>query len=188
LGLAPCNRYFWREYVITQGLSPTNREGEYEIASHKSSKKMHSPKLNKIIISNKEVKRMFKKDFCLIAVIVLIAGLSGCGRDKIPPKVVSTFPQDGAMDVNPSLSEISVTFNEPMRDKCWSWCYEDREHFPEINDDAYYTDNYTKNVLPVKLEPNTEYIIWLNTVKIKNFMDKSGNPVEPYKFTFKTSE
>jgi len=40
--------------------------------------------------------------------------------------------------------------------------------------------------LPVKLEPNKEYVIWINTSNLKNFKDKSGNPALPFKFTFKT--
>jgi len=89
-------------------------------------------------------------------------------------------------NVDPSLSEISVTFNEEMMDQSWSWAYEDKNKFPQITGQAYYSRNNTTNILPVKLEPNKEYVIWINTSNLKNFKDKSGNPALPFKFTFKT--
>ena len=34
------------------------------------------------------------------------------GNDSQPPRVVNTYPQNGARDVDPALNEISVTFND----------------------------------------------------------------------------
>ena len=107
-------------------------------------------------------------------------------QDTRPPRVVSTSPQNGSMDVDPSLKEISVTFNEAMQDGNWSWVYEDKNTFPQIVGQAYYTEDMKTNVLPVKLEPNKEYVIWINSEKSTNFKDKSGNSAFPFKFTFKT--
>jgi len=119
--------------------------------------------------------------------MVMTIAFVGCGeKDTEAPRVVATFPPNGSQDVDPSISEISVTFNEEMMDQNWSWAYTHENEFPEMTGQPYYTDNYTKNVLPVELEPNKEYIIWLNSQKFKNFKDKSGNPLVPVKFTFKT--
>jgi hypothetical protein len=68
---------------------------------------------------------------------------------KDSPRVISTTPQNGDQKVDPSLKEISVTFNEPMMDGSWSWVYEDKDKFPQITGQPYYTENNTKNVLPV---------------------------------------
>ncbi len=54
--------------------------------------------------------------------------------------------------------------------------------------EPFYTENNAKNILPVRLEPDTEYLIWVNLDKFNNFKDKSGNPVKPYKFVFKTAD
>jgi len=89
-------------------------------------------------------------------------------------------------DVDPSIKEISVTFDERMMDKSCSWCYEERDTFPQVVGQPYYTENNTVNVLPVQLEPNKEYVIWINTVRFTNFRDEAGNPAVPYRFTFKT--
>ena len=129
---------------------------------------------------------MLKRDLSVLAIVAVLF-LSGCGaKDNVPPRVKSTSPQNGAQHVDPLLTEISVTFSEPMMDGNWSWCFEDKDKFPEMTGDPHYTDNNTRNILPVRLEPDKEYVIWINTVNFKNFKDKAGNRTEPYKFTFKT--
>jgi hypothetical protein len=107
-------------------------------------------------------------------------------KDSKAPRVINTFPLNESQSVDPALNEISVTFNEEMMDENWSWAYSDKSEFPQIVGQAYYTENNTKNVLPVRLESNKEYIIWINSEKHKNFKDKSGNSSVPFKFTFKT--
>ena len=125
--------------------------------------------------------------FLLVLVISLINLVVACGKkDTTPPRVVRTFPQNESQNVEPSLTEISVVFNEEMMPQSWSWAYEDKNQFPQITGQAYYAENHTQNILPVKLEPNREYVIWINTSKFKNFKDKSGNSAVPFKFTFKT--
>ena len=129
------------------------------------------------------MKRSARFIVCLGLIISVTACLAG---DSQPPRVVGTVPQNGTQDVDPALTKISVTFNEQMRDQSWSWAYEDKSKFPTMTGQPYYTDDNTKNVLPVKLEPHKEYVIWINTSKFKNFKDKSGNPSLPFRFTFKT--
>lgn len=131
---------------------------------------------------------MSRNGFFVLMVIVLILGL-GCGKKETTiPRVVSTFPVNGERAVDPSIKEISVTFNEEMTDGNWSWAYDDKTKFPQVTGQAYYTDNYTRNVIPVKLEPNKEYVIWINSAKFNNFKDKSGNSAVPFKLTFKTRQ
>ncbi len=133
---------------------------------------------------------MVKRCSLIMAIIpIVLVSLSQTGSyagDKVPPRVIATNPQNGARDVDPSMKEISVTFNERMMDKSWSWCYENRDTFPQMTGQPYYVENTTKNVLPVRLESNKEYVIWINTVNFKNFRDEAGNPVTPHRFTFKT--
>lgn len=128
-----------------------------------------------------------KRTALLVVCLCLIVSVAACSeKDSQPPRVVGTTPTNGSQDVDPALTEISVTFNEEMKDQSWSWAYEDKTKFPRMTGQPYYTDNNTKNMLPVKLEPDKEYVIWINTSKFKNFKDKTGNPALPFKFTFKT--
>ena len=125
-----------------------------------------------------------KKMMMLVLIIATIC--LGCGKkDTDPPRVVTTDPVNGSVDVDPAITEISVTFNEAMTNQ-WSWCTEDKETFPQTTGSAYYEDGNTKNILPVKLQPGKEYVMWINLGSHNNFKDKSGNPVVPFKFSFKT--
>ena len=112
----------------------------------------------------------------------------GADQSEGSPKIIATNPKNGAADVDPSLSKITVTFNKPMLDKSWSWSYEEKDSFPQTVGQPSYTENATTCVLPVKLEPGKRYVIWINTARIKNFKDKSGNAVEPYKLVFTTRQ
>ena len=123
-------------------------------------------------------------NWMLVFAVALI--LLSCTGDTIPPRVVSTVPANGDRSVDPTLSEMSVTFSEPMMDENWSWAYTTKETFPETTGQPRYVDNFTKNVVTVRLEPNKEYEVWINSAKHKNFKDKAGNPSEPYKLLFKT--
>ena len=119
-----------------------------------------------------------------LAVIAVLAAASLAAEDL--PRVVMTEPLNGQQDVDPAVSAITVTFNKPMTDGSYSWCYEDPATFPMTTGQPYYGEDGTTNILPVKLEPDTEYIIWINTEQFTNFKDISGNPVRPYRLTFKT--
>ena len=116
----------------------------------------------------------------------MVSVVLSCTTDNIPPKVISTVPANGDQSVDPSLSTLSVTFSEPMKDGNWSWAYTTKETFPETTGQPRYEDNHTKNVLPVRLEPNKEYEIWINSSRFRNFRDKAGNPSESYKLVFRT--
>ena len=111
----------------------------------------------------------------------------GCGeKDNQPPRVVRTLPLNESADVDPSMTEISVKFNEEMKDGNWSWVYENKSSFPQVVGQPYYTENNTRNVLPVKLEPDKNYVIWINSANHQNFKDKNGNSARPFRFAFKT--
>lgn len=112
--------------------------------------------------------------------------LIGCSQNSGVPKAINTSPENGSQNVDPSLTAIWVQFNKPMMDKSWSWAYIEKDKFPQLNGDPYYSEENTKNTLPVKLEPNHEYDIWINTDTLKNFKDKEGTPAEPFEFKFKT--
>ena len=49
-----------------------------------------------------------------------------------------------------------------------------------------YEDELTRNILPVRLEPNKEYVVWVNSANFTNFKDTAGNPAPPFRFTFST--
>lgn len=103
----------------------------------------------------------------------------------VPPVVVSTVPARGETDVGPSLTEIRVTFSKEMKDGDWSWCQTD-EPYPETTGSCCFVEDGKTCVLPVKLEPETEYVIWINSEQHRNFKDRHGQRAVPYALYFTT--
>jgi RNA polymerase sigma-70 factor (ECF subfamily) len=105
-----------------------------------------------------------------------------------PPVVVRTAPVAGSTDVDPSLTEIRVTFSKPMQDGSWSWSTWGEENYPEGTGEPRYLPDGRTCVLPVKLQPDKFYAIWLNSDKFHNFKDDTGRPAVPYLLTFVTGK
>jgi hypothetical protein len=119
--------------------------------------------------------------------LILIVG-TGFAQESSAPKVVSTIPQTKALDVDPALTEISVTFDKDMMNKDqWSWVMESKDTFPTVTGSASFKDNRTC-VLPVKLEPGKTYRIWINSQKNTGFRDVTNTPVVPYLLVFQTEK
>jgi hypothetical protein len=115
------------------------------------------------------------------------AGTTGISLAAAPPVVVHTVPEAGATGVDPSLSEIRVTFSKAMQDGSWSWSTWGEENFPDLADKPRYLADSRTCVLPVKLKPGKFYATWLNSNKFKNFKGADGQPAVPYLLTFQTA-
>ena len=105
-----------------------------------------------------------------------------------PPVVIQTSPQSGRADVDPTLTELRVSFSKPMRKDSWAWCKADDDSFPEVAGQPRYLDDGRTCLLPVKLQPGRVYATWINSNKIQDFRDVAGQPAMPYLLIFKTKE
>jgi hypothetical protein len=103
---------------------------------------------------------------------------------NVAPCVTTTVPKYAETNVDPSLKEIRATFNKPMLDKSWSWCY-DLHELKKTGEPRFEADGKTC-VLPVKLEPGKTYTIWLNSENFNNFKDTEGQSAIPYALQFTT--
>lgn len=104
----------------------------------------------------------------------------------LPPKIVSMNPANGAQDVSPAITMLSVTFNVPMAEG-FSWTSgPDSPPVPEGRR-PYWTKDHKTCVLPVTLKPEASYRLGLNSVSFKNFSSAAGVPLEPVVYTFKTA-
>ncbi len=111
------------------------------------------------------------------------------GVKTMPPVVIKTLPQSGDTNVDPSLSEIKVTFSKEMKtDNMWSWVKISNETFPKVAGNVHYLKDQKTCVLPVKLEPGRTYIIWINSKQRNAFRDKNNNPAIPYLLVFETKK
>jgi RNA polymerase sigma-70 factor (ECF subfamily) len=122
-----------------------------------------------------------------LAASFLAAGDSlAMNLENQPPVVIRTSPESGAKDVDPSISEIRVTFSKEMMDGNWSWVQIAPENFPEIIRGPRYIEDKKTCIIDVRLEPGRTYIIWLNTQKFQNFKDTDSRPAQPYLLMFET--
>ncbi len=104
------------------------------------------------------------------------------------PKVVSTNPPIGSKDVDPALTEITVTFDQPMQKGC-AWCTKDNNQtFPKTKgaEVRWSEDSKTCYLKNVELEPNKKYNIWINTTLTDNFRNVDDVPAKPILFNFTT--
>jgi RNA polymerase sigma-70 factor (ECF subfamily) len=102
----------------------------------------------------------------------------------VAPRVVTTVPANGAQDVEPSLAQIIVVFDQPMsRGMSWTGY---GASFPQGAGVAHWKDDQRTCVFPVKLQPDTEYSIGINDAWHQNFQSVHGVPVEPLVVRFKT--
>lgn len=106
----------------------------------------------------------------------------------MPPVVVKTVPQSGDTNVDPSLTEIHVTFSKDMADGSWSWTQISDETFPTTTGKPYYLPDKRTCVLPVKLAPGRSYVTWLNSAKFGNFQDTGRRSAVPYLLVFETGK
>lgn len=106
--------------------------------------------------------------------------------ESMPPVVIKTIPEAGAVDVAPGVVEIKVTFSKEMRDGSWSWASAWQNSAPEMIDKPKYEADGKTCVIKARLEPNKTYGYWLNSEKFKNFKDQHGKPAVPYLLAFQT--
>ena len=106
------------------------------------------------------------------------------------PKVTTTNPPNGAKDVDSGITEISLTFDRPMRDDLgWDTQNAGRifpersEHLPPVWSD----DKRTCTISHVVLKPGQTYHIVLNgNVRNENFRSAADVPLRPVRYTFTT--
>jgi hypothetical protein len=105
-----------------------------------------------------------------------------------PPVVVKTVPQAGDTKVDPSTTEIKVTFSKKMTNGSWSWSSAFENSEPQTTGKPHYLSDGKTCVLPVKREPGKTYGYWLNSQKFGNFKDSKGQSAIPYLLIFETSK
>jgi len=104
--------------------------------------------------------------------------------------VISTVPANGDMNVSAQkTTEIVVTYSKEMMNGCCSWCRASEGEYPKTTGKPMWPPDKRTCILPVKLEANKTYAIWLNIAeRYINFKDKDGRPAIPYLLVFRTVE
>ena len=104
------------------------------------------------------------------------------------PRIVATVPVAGATDVDPATAEITVTFDRDMA-KGFSWTG-GGANYPAMREGGkpHWSEDRRTCVLPVRLEPNRQYRLGLNSPSHKNFQSAAGVPLDPVVYTFATGK
>lgn len=102
------------------------------------------------------------------------------------PLLVASTPADGARDVAPTLTELTFTFDRPMRDQAWSVVGSSTD-LPQITGSPHYDTERRVLTLPVRLEPGRTYRVGLNSGANQAFQSQDGVPLEPRVIEFTTA-
>jgi Big-like domain-containing protein len=104
------------------------------------------------------------------------------------PRVVETVPADGEIDVDAEIEQITATFSQSMQTEGWSWVTEAGRRAPVVTGFPYYIDD-TTTVLPVRLEPKTSYVLWVNSpddAELRKFASSDGVSAPAHRIRFTT--
>jgi len=122
----------------------------------------------------------------IAAAAVAFAGAAQAQPPPSAPKVVATYPADGAR-VPPSIAELKVSYDHRMM-ASWSFATRGEKAFPEVLGAPSLSPDHITISLPIRLQPNRTYVVWLNTERYKNFKSEDGQAAEPYRLTFHTTD
>lgn len=103
------------------------------------------------------------------------------------PKVASIAPAGGTQDVDPTLTQIVVKFDRPMRRQSWQVMQTDKALFPKVVR-VSYDETGTVFTMEVKLEPSHEYEFALNTSNGGGFQSADGVPLALVRVKFRTRQ
>jgi RNA polymerase sigma-70 factor (ECF subfamily) len=102
------------------------------------------------------------------------------------PVVIDVVPALGAVNVDPGLREIRITFSKKMMDKSWSLTEGNVYAIPKVRGEIHYDKAQRTCVIPVELEAGKTYAWGVNSERFRNFKDADGRPALPYLIVFRT--
>ncbi len=103
------------------------------------------------------------------------------------PIVMRSTPKALSDNVAPTVSKITVTFDQAMHNGSWSWVG-GGDTFPKDGVGKVSYDATLKTcTLPVKLEPGKVYWVGINSPSFQNFQNRAGSPARRYVILFATA-
>jgi len=121
--------------------------------------------------------------------IILFAGTAlacfAISAYAVPPKVTRTIPKNGDQNVDPGLRNIRIEFDQNMNQGGMSVCGSGPS-FPKTAGKPKWISKKTL-VMRVKLQPNHEYELSVNSQSYKNFKNVQGESAVVYPIKFKTT-
>jgi len=107
------------------------------------------------------------------------------GAVSVPPRIIATSPSVGATDVDPALTEITVTFDQDMGGGM-SWTGGGPDFPPAREGQKAQWRNKRTCALPVKLNSAQYYRVGINSTRYQNFANQRGVAALPSAIFFTT--
>lgn len=101
------------------------------------------------------------------------------------PQVVELIPANGAIDVDPDIKELRITFARNMSTRGWSLCG-GGPSFPEMQGHPRWKSKRTL-IVRIKLKPDHDYALMLNCPAAHNFQSADGTALVPVPWSFSTA-
>ncbi len=127
--------------------------------------------------------RLSKQTAVLFSMVLLV--LATARAPAVPPKVVETVPRNGDLNVDPGLNEMRFVFDQDMATGGYSICG-GGPLFPRVVGRPRWADKRTL-LMRVRLEPDHEYELSINSPSYKNCRSATGEPAVPYPVKFRTA-
>jgi len=141
----------------------------------------------RVYLSSQQPGGVRKGDFFLL-LLALAAVLTCAGLvTAAPPKVVEATPDNGATDVDPTLKEMRIVFDQDMNPRGVS-VVGTGPTFPGAQGKMPKWEDARTCLIPIQLGPNREYKLSINSERFKGFQNTNGEPAEPYPIEFKTGD
>ena len=119
-------------------------------------------------------------------IFTTIGAAADLNKPTDPPAIVSTSPTVGATEVDPSITEITVTFDQDMQDGM-SWTGGGPDFPPAREGQKAHWLNKRTCVLPVKIEAAHYYRVGINSKSYLNFASAHGAAALPSAIFFTTT-
>jgi len=121
-------------------------------------------------------------------VIQFFDGVAASMDDRMArlPHVKGLSPASGTNDVNPSVSELRIEFDRPMRSGSFAIMGEAGE-MPEMPEPGQFRPDLRTFVQPVVLRPGKTYVFRLNDLYRPGFVSDEGMPLDELPVTFTTT-
>jgi len=123
------------------------------------------------------------KNIRIICAVLIAAVFVGVGY-AAAPKVVQTIPANSEQDVNPSLRQIRIEFDQDMQQGGYSVCGGGPK-LPEMVGKPRWVNKRTI-VAGVRLRPNRQYEFSVNCQSYRNFRSVASESAEIYPVSFST--
>lgn len=99
------------------------------------------------------------------------------------PRVVATSP-GAESTIAPGPFILSVTFDQPMRERSYSFVQISPETYPDCDNKPVLSGDRRTFSMRCSAKPGQRYDIWLNRPPYRNFRSASGLEARPFRLAF----